>query len=44
MQPAATFGPLSPRSGLYRQPYQRLEVGIGPKPDLHRPGIDRNRI
>jgi hypothetical protein len=27
-QPAATFGPLSPRSGPYRPPYQRLEVGI----------------
>jgi hypothetical protein len=27
-QPAATFGPLSGHSGLYRQPYQRQEVGI----------------
>jgi hypothetical protein len=27
-QMAATFGPLSARSSLYRQPYQRREVGI----------------
>jgi len=27
-QPAATSGPLSARSGLYRPPYQRQEVGI----------------
>jgi hypothetical protein len=26
-QPAATLGPLSARSALYRQPYQGQEVG-----------------
>jgi hypothetical protein len=33
-QPAATFGPLSACSGLYRQPYQRQEVGFCPKGDI----------
>jgi hypothetical protein len=30
----ATFVPLSAHSGLYRQPYQRQEVGIRPNSDI----------